>query len=492
MRTRQRSGRPGWSGALWCLLVFCPVLLAHGIREPVRVVVDTDCALDDFRAITLLLANPDVQVQALTTTTGALTAEQGLEKVRALLRQLRHEGIPTGAGRELALEPPAWREFSRGIAWGLSPGLAPKREAAAAALMAESLTRGPERVTIVCLGGLTNLADLLNLHPETAVKIERVVWYNRQVEPPDGTNYRADPPAADRVLKSGLDVQVVSNPDGARLVLDRPLLGGLAALESEGAQNLVRALKAPEVQTRLAQGHLKLWDDLVPVYLAHPELFTVQRRGAVTLCRLPDRKAQLAARREILELLAGAGDPECQVLEKFPTAEREYAADVRSSLGAIRKRHGPVEFRAAVLANEIHGHLGIYAIVGVKMGSRAREYFRTGPDGLRGASAAGLRPPVSCLNDGLQVSTGATLGHGLIEAKPATAGLPEAVFTWQNRQVRVALKPEVASRIRDDIREGIRRHGDLTPAYWQYVRELAIRYWLELDRRDIFELEPLN
>mgnify|MGYP001766579196 CR=1 FL=1 len=475
-----------------CVLVYCPPLTAHDPRPPARVIVDTDCALDDLRALTLILADPDLQVLALTTTTGALTAGEGLDRVRTLLREFRHEGVPSAAGRELPLAPPEWREFSRALVWGAAPGLAPGREVAAAALMAECLSRSQERVTIVCLGGLTNLADLLNLHPEIAVRIERVVWYNRQAFPPEGTNYRADPLSADQVLRSGLAVQVVSNPDGERLVLDAPLLKRMSALDSPGARNLVRVLKRPEVQARLQQGHLKLWDDLAAVFLARPGLFAVDRRGPVAQFRLTSRKSQLAARQALLDQLAVPEVPKCQVFAVFPAAETFYAPDVRPRLDAIRRRHGPVEFRAAVLANEIHGHLGIYAIVGVKMGIRAREYFRAGVDGLQIASAAGARPPLSCLNDGLQVSTGGTLGHGLIELDHAAPAVPAATFTCLGRKVRITLKQEYAARVGSDIQEGIRRHGDLSGAYWQYVRELAIRYWLEFDRAGIFELEPLN
>ena len=48
------------------------------------------------------------------------------------------------------------------------------------------------------------------------------------------------------------------------------------------------------------------------------------------------------------------------------------------------------------------------------MGIRAREYFNTGVDEFSAVSFAGSIPPLSCMNDGIQVSTGATPGHGLL------------------------------------------------------------------------------
>jgi pyrimidine-specific ribonucleoside hydrolase len=44
-------------------------------------------------------------------------------------------------------------------------------------------------------------------------------------------------------------------------------------------------------------------------------------------------------------------------------------------------------------------------------------------------SHAGTKPPISCLNDDLQVSTGATLGHGTIPIAADPKPRPEATFT---------------------------------------------------------------
>ncbi len=46
------------------------------------------------------------------------------------------------------------------------------------------------------------------------------------------------------------------------------------------------------------------------------------------------------------------------------------------------------------------------ATIGVKMGIRAREYFNIGVDDILVTTYAGHKPPVSCMNDGLQVGNG--------------------------------------------------------------------------------------
>ena len=126
------------------------------------------------------------------------------------------------------------------------------------------------------------------------------------------------------------------------------------------------------------------------------------------------------------------------------------------------------------------------------MGIRAREYFNIGVDDIEVTTYAGSRPPVSCMNDGLQVGTGASIGHGLITVAECGTPRPEALFRFKDKSVRIALKPEYARRIRDDVKRGIGLYGDLTEPYWQYVRGLALKYWVEFDRREIFDIRPEN
>jgi pyrimidine-specific ribonucleoside hydrolase len=143
-----------------------------------------------------------------------------------------------------------------------------------------------------------------------------------------------------------------------------------------------------------------------------------------------------------------------------------------------------------VLTQELHGHLGIYAIIGTKMGLRARQHLHLGVDDISILSYAGSTPPLSCMNDGLQVSTGGTLGHGLIEVTPNPPFQPQAVFSFKNRSVRLRLKDQYWNIIKKDIKRGIEIHGLNTKGYWDYVRKLALKYWLEWDRREIFSIEP--
>jgi pyrimidine-specific ribonucleoside hydrolase len=140
------------------------------------------------------------------------------------------------------------------------------------------------------------------------------------------------------------------------------------------------------------------------------------------------------------------------------------------------------------MTDEFHGHLGVFSIVGAKMGIKARELFGVGADMLDVTTYAGSRPPYSCLNDGIQVSTGATLGMGTIHLSSDSTFRPMAVFTFKGRSIRISLKKEYLEKVDADINEGIVKFGLMDDGYWKLIRRNALKYWLEWDRNKIFDI----
>jgi pyrimidine-specific ribonucleoside hydrolase len=177
------------------------------------------------------------------------------------------------------------------------------------------------------------------------------------------------------------------------------------------------------------------------------------------------------------------------VLEAYPTDPALFQKDLRPYIARIIMLHGIEEWKAAVLTNELHRHLGIYSLLGAKMGILAREVLNASLDGLRVESHAGRTPPFSCLNDGLQVATGASLGRGTITVPETRSPAVEAVFIKGNKKLRLRLKDSVNDRITSDIQRAIQRYGDVTPEYFKEVRRLSFEYWVEMKRSEIFEQE---
>jgi pyrimidine-specific ribonucleoside hydrolase len=225
-------------------------------------------------------------------------------------------------------------------------------------------------------------------------------------------------------------------------------------------------------------------DEMVSLYLHYPRLF---KKNTVTNNIEPlAENINLLQEKSIL-ILAGETVPRNQVIKNFPVDTSFYFADINPFVTDIILKFGIDEWISGVIANELHRHLGVFAIVGVKMGIRAREYFNTGVDEFRVTSFAGSSPPLSCMNDGLQVSTGATPGHGLLTVKEDTIKIPSAEF-----KIRLTLKPEYAIKISSELKEINFVYGLDSNIYWELVRKNSIKYWLNLDRHEIFLIEEIH
>jgi pyrimidine-specific ribonucleoside hydrolase len=231
--------------------------------------------------------------------------------------------------------------------------------------------------------------------------------------------------------------------------------------------------------------------DCVPLYLLNDEHFQVEVTGAAPLHQKVTATNVAGMAPRLLEVLDSDREDKSIIFSSFPTEPGMFEEDVATIAREIIERHGLKEWKIMVLTNEFHEHLGIYSILGAKMGLRAREYFNVGIDELKIESFAGKQPPVSCMNDGLQVSTGGTLGHGTITLGEG-AVFPKARFAFKNRIIELNIREDIRQQIKKDVGFGVKTYGLDSTEYWDYIRELALGYWLELNRFKIFDITEVS
>ena len=227
---------------------------------------------------------------------------------------------------------------------------------------------------------------------------------------------------------------------------------------------------------------------MVPLYLHFPSLFKTSVEGKNTGCSPSDYNG---LKDGYLKILKGETVIKNQVLKVLPSDPDFYFDDISPYVSEIIDRYGDDEWQSGVLANELHRHLGIFTIIGVKMGIRAREYFNTGVDEFETISFAGSLQPLSCMNDGILVSTGATPGHGLLTVRNDTP-IPAAEFKYLNHRRKLTLKPDLAKKITGELKEINFVYGLDSNIYWELVRGSAIKYWRDFDRYEIFDIEVLQ
>jgi inosine-uridine nucleoside N-ribohydrolase len=175
-----------------------------------RVVIDTDPGVDDAVAILLALASPELEVLALTTVTGNVSLAKTTLNARRLVELAGRPDVIVAAGCAEALVAPLEYEGDVHGVDGLGdldwdePTVALHPEHAVEVLW-RLANEGP--LTIVAIGPLTNLARLLELHPEAARLVEHVVVmggasFEGNVTPAAEFNVWADPEAAELVLSA--------------------------------------------------------------------------------------------------------------------------------------------------------------------------------------------------------------------------------------------------------------------------------------------------
>ncbi|MGO1308730.1 MAG: pyrimidine-specific ribonucleoside hydrolase RihA, partial [Kluyvera intermedia] len=180
------------------------------------IILDCDPGHDDAIAIVLALASPELEVKAITSSAGNQTPEKTLRNVLRMLTLLKRPDIPVAGGavkplmRELIIADNVHGESGLDGPALPEPSFAPQNFTAVE-LMAKTLRESPNPVTIVSTGPQTNVALLLNSHPELHAKINRIVIMGGAMSlgnwtPAAEFNIYVDPEAAEIVFQSGIPV----------------------------------------------------------------------------------------------------------------------------------------------------------------------------------------------------------------------------------------------------------------------------------------------
>lgn len=183
-------------------------------------IIDCDPGVDDFLALVLALHSPELQVLGITTVCGnAEVAYTTWNATRACLLSGRREGVRVYSGARRPLQRPFLFDpeycGKDGLCCSELEGsvdlIAPE---SAAEFLYSTLSSAREPVTIVSIAAMTNLAQVLQDHPEVKTKIKEIVtisgyyWINLPVARAEW-NILFDPEAAQIVFDSGVPVRAL-------------------------------------------------------------------------------------------------------------------------------------------------------------------------------------------------------------------------------------------------------------------------------------------
>jgi formylmethanofuran dehydrogenase subunit E len=146
---------------------------------------------------------------------------------------------------------------------------------------------------------------------------------------------------------------------------------------------------------------------------------------------------------------------------------------------------GPEEFEAILLTNKFHQHVGPNNVYGAKMALYAKKLLDGKNHEIYVISEAGTKTPISCLNDGIMVAIGATYGRNLIQSIPNSSKLA-ATFFYDNKSIRLQVKPEFLSYTKEYIKMSRIEHGGLTDGYFEDVRKMGLYVWENMSQEELF------
>jgi pyrimidine-specific ribonucleoside hydrolase len=196
------------------------------MTAPVPVILDVDTGVDDACAVLLAALHPDVELRAVTCVSGNANVDQVVSNTLKVLDVAGRTDVPVARGAARALIEPAGdarhvhgEDGMADLGWPSSSQRPDTRHAVE--LLADLLGRAaggaPEdRISLVPLAPMTNIALLLRTYPQAASGLREIVFMGGGAQVGNATasaefNVWHDPEAAAIVLQSAaeLDIPVV-------------------------------------------------------------------------------------------------------------------------------------------------------------------------------------------------------------------------------------------------------------------------------------------
>jgi inosine-uridine nucleoside N-ribohydrolase len=259
-----------------------------------KIIIDTDPGIDDAVAIMFAFGSGLLDIKAITTVSGNLTADRCSVNARKILDLLGAGHIPVARGKQSPLVRPYPKDpFSHG-----DDGLAnlalpdtnlPEDPRFAADLIIETVNAYPHEVAILGIGPLTNLALAVMKDPSITRKVSELiiiggtygtheVGFRRATgdNPTSEWNIYVDPEAANIVFNAGFNLTAIgldiAAGDSIRLShRDRTALTSSSSKQSEFLQGVLEF-----VSRRGFLPYCGLIDSLAVAAAIEPTILTTQ------------------------------------------------------------------------------------------------------------------------------------------------------------------------------------------------------------------------
>ena len=249
-------------------------LLSAQRRTPV--IFDTDIGddIDDALALALALHSPELEVRAVTTVTDDVESRTRLAWKELGVFGRRDVALARGAPEPLA-DPMRLRKSAQFTILTSADTIPAAARTPAAAFIVDLLQKSPEKMTLIAVGPLTNIALALKLDPSIKEKIERIVmmggaYASAKQEGRTEYNINRDRVAAQIVFDSGVPITAVGLDVTLQCKMRQQDVNRLRAAGDPRTMFLLRLISLWKSETK--QEFPILHDPLAVAVAARPDL----------------------------------------------------------------------------------------------------------------------------------------------------------------------------------------------------------------------------
>lgn len=245
-----------------------------------NIIIDTDPGIDDAAAIAVMLSEPSLDVKLIASVSGNVGIEHTTNNALKLLAFLKKDvPVAKGAAAPLMRDNRFATNAHGKSGMGGFDFPEPKKELLLEenAVLSEyrTLMDCEDKVTILTLGPLTNIAMLISTFPEVKGKIEEIIMMGGSTERGNigiygEFNVTIDPEAAKIVFRSGLPITMVGLDIGRKA---RLTVGDLEELEKSGETGTMISSLFRSYDGGHVEEGVKMYDPSAAIYLMEPELF---------------------------------------------------------------------------------------------------------------------------------------------------------------------------------------------------------------------------
>jgi inosine-uridine nucleoside N-ribohydrolase len=217
-----------------------------------KVVLDTDIGtdIDDAWALGYALKSPLLQLLGVTVTDA--DTEQRAKLACKLLSRLGRTDVPVAVGRQTAAVPADRIDYQ--FTWAEDFQTYKPVSMPAAEFLADTIRKNPGEVTLIAVGPLQNIGDLVRRHPEVVPLVKRVVLMSGSI----GANAWSSSAVAEWNVKLAIpEAQAVYAASWPVTIV--PLDSTTYMRLEDGEREKLRAARTPLVVA--LEALLRLWSD---------------------------------------------------------------------------------------------------------------------------------------------------------------------------------------------------------------------------------------